>query len=594
MFTDPDGESVGENVAVSTGEGIVVVDVDNKNEKDGSASFEQLIAQGLPRHTFAVSTPSGGQHYYYRVKAENVYRQHIAFRHGIDIKSHHNYVNAPGSLRADGKGYEIIQDLPLAELPAFIADELQRAPIYGAGALETNAYEDEWALAAAIEYVRTAEPDSGPGSRHDALIRIGHKCFDLGLTRRTTTEVIDEHWPQAPEFTENIAYQIEKLAEGRVAHGRSKWGCAHPRARPSAYLELKPVKLTREADEGPKNDNRKRAKFFRLSDCLAESLARREDPLVRGLLDKGALSEWYGGSNTGKTFILLSLARAVAAGEPWAGKPTSRGLCIYFALEGGLGIVKRGAALAHGRRDLDGLPLYIVPQPLDLRSGNDGVKALLDAVKAIEAAAREPCAFLAIDTLSRALAGGDENSSADMGRIVQAFTAIQAATRAHVAFAHHTGKDESNGARGHSLLKGAVDTELYIRRGLREEVGAIENTKQRDMELAPDMAFRLEDVCFGVNEDGEPVKSAIAIVTTEEPRVQKMEKLSPTEQFVLDVFDGLGVEEATSEDWNKALEVEAALDGRPVLLRQNAQRARAELKRKGWIVEKTPRKWARK
>ena len=58
-------------------------------------------------------------------------------------------------------------------------------------------------------------------------------------------------------------------------------------------------------------------------------------PLARGWLFQGALSVLYGSSNTGKTFVALSIAGHVATGLPWCGNDVRQGPVLYIAAEGG-------------------------------------------------------------------------------------------------------------------------------------------------------------------------------------------------------------------------------------------------------------------
>jgi hypothetical protein len=66
------------------------------------------------------------------------------------------------------------------------------------------------------------------------------------------------------------------------------------------------------------------------------------------------------------------------------------------------------------------------------------------------------------DTLALCMAGGDENSSQDMGRAIQSLKLIQRETGAHVQVVHHTGKD-GGAERGSSALRGAADTMMAVR-----------------------------------------------------------------------------------------------------------------------------------
>ena len=95
-------------------------------------------------------------------------------------------------------------------------------------------------------------------------------------------------------------------------------------------------------------------------------LPRRES-LAAGLLDRAAMSVVYGGSNTGKTFFALDLSACFALNREWRGRRVRHGAVVYIAAEGGLGIEERLTAyrLHHGVK-ADGVPLYVIPEPIDL------------------------------------------------------------------------------------------------------------------------------------------------------------------------------------------------------------------------------------
>src|SRR5690606_25718324 len=74
-----------------------------------------------------------------------------------------------------------------------------------------------------------------------------------------------------------------------------------------------------------------------------------------------------------------------------------------------------------------------------------------------------PLAAVAVDTVNRALGGGDENSSVDMGAFVAQAERLRVAfPGSAVLLVHHTGKDEGRGARGHSSLAAAVGGQLDV------------------------------------------------------------------------------------------------------------------------------------
>jgi len=313
LFTGPDGESVSENVAVSTGNGLFVVDVDVKKGKNGKASLEKLKAEGLDVDTLTIGTPSTGLHLYYSGDPALAFRSAVNWRglEGIDIRGEHSYVNAPGSVKPDGGEYRVIRDVPIRPIAeTFIADLARPRRARGDAIQETADFEDDWAIGEAIKYLMTAEPEAGAGSRHDALIRIGHNLFDLGITRETATNLIEEHWPQAPEVTERIDYQIDNLATNRAKAGK-KWGVAHPRSRPSVYETFKRVYLSRREDEGPGNDNRAPLEPRPIVAPSRKRIPRRPW-VVDGLAVRRLVTALIAPPGMGKTQWLASLATAVA------------------------------------------------------------------------------------------------------------------------------------------------------------------------------------------------------------------------------------------------------------------------------------------
>lgn len=231
---------------------------------------------------------------------------------------------------------------------------------------------------------------------------------------------------------------------------------------------------------------------------------------VEDLLCERQFSVVYGASNCGKTFFMLDLAMHVALGMEWRGKAVKQGGVIYAALEGGHGTKNRICAFKEHYKVTTSIPLAVIPSSINfLDDKQDGdIETLVNSIKA----AQEKLGgviMIVIDTLARAISGGDENSSVDMGRMVATADYIRALTGAHIVFVHHSGKDDLKGARGHSSLRAAVDTEIEISRPDTNSPSTIKVVKQREMEMVEDMAFSLNRVVLGVNGRGKDVTSCI-------------------------------------------------------------------------------------
>lgn len=93
------------NIGLVTGNGLMVIDVDVKNGKDGIASLKQH-GKELPT-TATVRTPTGGLHMYYHV--EDKISNRVNLYEGIDIRGDGGYIVAPPSI-IDGKQYSPIND----------------------------------------------------------------------------------------------------------------------------------------------------------------------------------------------------------------------------------------------------------------------------------------------------------------------------------------------------------------------------------------------------------------------------------------------------------------------------------------------------
>jgi hypothetical protein len=117
-----------------------------------------------------------------------------------------------------------------------------------------------------------------------------------------------------------------------------------------------------------------------------------------------------------------------------------------------------------------------------------------------------------VDTLNRAAPMADENSSHDMGEILEGAKELQRLTAGLVVLVHHTGKDASKGMRGHSSLFAAMDAVIAVsREGDRRAwtTDAAQGGKAKDGAEGGAHPFRLAVVNLGEDDEGEPVSSCV-------------------------------------------------------------------------------------
>ncbi len=454
------------NIGIATGQCLMVIDADGER---GQQTLEMLRLQGLPA-SFEVETPKG-THVYLNTPID-VPNSVQRLGPGCDVRGHHGYVVAPGS-QVGGKTYRITDSREIATAPKWLIDLCGQVRERDRASTEPLV---EWdqpaALKSAAGYLINEAPLSVEDDGGDLnAFKVAARVKDYGISDSLTLKLMMDHWNtrcSPPWDEDDLAVKVRNA----YSYGTEPPGIADPN------LEFP---LTGPVAEKPR--------FNRMS--LAASAARAdeaEDPLIEGLLDRGAMSVMYGDSNVGKTFVALELAYCVATGRPWNGHKVRKGLVVYVVAEGGRGIHKRAAALI--KKFGDEAPLFVlIVQPIDMLHPEVDLKALIKEVKAIEAEKGAKCELIDLDTLSMVFAGGEENGSADMGSFVGNVGRLRAATGAHVQTVHHTGKDKAKGMRGHSLLRAATDTEIEI-----NETGGLKVTKQRDIEVKLELGFILEKV----------------------------------------------------------------------------------------------------
>ena len=244
------------------------------------------------------------------------------------------------------------------------------------------------------------------------------------------------------------------------------------------------------------------------------SLTCRVNWLIKNILGEGDLGVIYGEPRAGKTFFALDMAMHVALGRDWQGRKVRRGGVLYIGLEGWRGLQNRAIAqlLQYGEEvDANGqsVPVAVWSAQLDLCRSKEDVRDLIAAIHKLSSQIDVPISLVVIDTLARAMGGGDENAPGDMGALLRNIAEVQQRTGAHVLLVHHVGKDKARGPRGHSSLFGAVDTAIEVVRGKGTGDSEAKLNKVKDAEDGITFSFRLQQVELELDDDGDPITTCI-------------------------------------------------------------------------------------
>lgn len=221
---------------------------------------------------------------------------------------------------------------------------------------------------------------------------------------------------------------------------------------------------------------------------------------IKRVLPRAGLGMIYGESGSGKSFLALDVAMAIARGRPWRDHRTTKGRVVYIAAEGAAGFLNRLRAYAdYNQIDLAKYPIGVVTDAPNFMVDDDRVLA-----KRIEDTGGAD--LIIDDTLAQSMIG-NENAGEDMTKVLSHLKRLHATTGAMVLLVHHSGKNAARGARGWSGLRAACDFEMEV---LREDhLREAQLTKLKDGEDGARFPFELSVVQIGEDDDGDPVTSCV-------------------------------------------------------------------------------------
>lgn len=235
--------------------------------------------------------------------------------------------------------------------------------------------------------------------------------------------------------------------------------------------------------------------------------------LVPNFLGGGEMSALYGMPGTAKSALAGDLGAHVAAGLPWFGRRVSQGAVLYIAAERSAVVGRRMAAwrLHHG---IDDIPLGIVAKTVDLRSNRKDADAVMECCDQLQKRFGQDPRLVVVDTVSRVLAGGDENAPRDMGALVANLAHLQEGTGAHVLVIHHVPQGQLR-LRGHGSLLGSMDTTVSLEKSNSGSVTATID-KNNDGPEGQSIAFRLKAIELYRDLENGDITTAPVVIPTED------------------------------------------------------------------------------
>lgn len=328
------------------------------------------------------------------------------------------------------------------------------------------------------------------------------------------------NWPSGKDIARNWSKQSGRYTDDGFEKAWNSYNPAHENAIGIGSLYKRAIELgwNQTISESAIGVSIKRFTLLGINDLAA---LPPTEHLVKGVLPSSGLAAIYGPSGSGKTFLALDLIMAIACQADWFGHKVKNAPVVYVGLEGKGGINNRIQAWRIKNPKLTPTNFKIILNNFDLMN-KVNVAELAQAI----IAAQMYQGVIVIDTLNQASPAADENSSQDMGVIIKHLKQLQEMTGGLVLIIHHTGKNTSQGLRGHSSLKAALDANIEV-------VGSDKRSwlleKSKDGEDGKCFGFRLEVQNLGTDSDGDPITSCTverdhsAILSKPEPsgKVQK-------------------------------------------------------------------------
>jgi hypothetical protein len=497
------------NIGIAAGaSGLLLVDVDNKNGRDGFAAWEALRAE----HPFEdatphVWTPNRGKHLYFAMPSGlDLRNTDDELGPGIETKANGKYCVAPPSELRDGGVYRWderlnLDSVPIAPVPQALWGLLKpRERVDHPASRPAPPSATTGDLAMVQDALRWLDPWAGPYDWWVSILMAIHSehpgpdglavAEAWGDGKEKEIETKWRSFRRSGVTIGTLYHEAEKhgwLPPWRTRHnGVTSVSTYHPLPEPPDWPDFvptdEPASLTDDAlaerihDTAPvpQPSAKPVPGIYRAVQAWAPRPAR--EFVVDGLLWRGDLAVLYGEGGIGKTYAMVDMAVAVAMAEPWLDLPVTPGKTLLVDEESGqnrildrLERTMRGHGIAPGTD----VPIFATSfASWDLRAKGDA-RRLCGLVTETQAQ------LVIIDALVDVMLGGDENAVKDVQPIFHNLRLVAQTTGAAIVVMHHANKGGNQ--RGSSAIRGAVETVLCLSRQDSEgHVLRLEAEKMRD------------------------------------------------------------------------------------------------------------------
>ena len=536
------------NIGLITGQcssGAFILDVDSHKHPEAQEWLVNLLDSYNDSHRLTCPTQqTGGGGFQYLLRApEGWTPPTIKTPIGIDIRGQGGFAVMPPSRHDSGGEYQWLKgsepwNIEIPEAAGWLIAEIdQLVQKYGAGGSRDNIYGENVTNTVVTPTPQYSKTEFGQiiDGREDYMTKIVFAKV-LSLYRESpilpsAARLQDAMREAFGSYERNVKSRIPEAGTPnhilleREGRGHSlfaqKWQYAIKQWDSKVATE---AAMPRVAPNGSQDSPMLPDGEWSAQDDLYEVLDEGQimalpDPvfLIDKMVIENSLGFIYGAPASGKSFIALGMGMTLATGQTqwWGRDVKGHGAVIMISSEGTADMKNRLAAWRRATHVDIQSKFHLIRQTINFMDAGDRDK-LHRTVSSIVNKLGENPIMVIVDTLSRAMAGTDENDQAAASMMVQACGGIREIWKTTVLCVHHTSR--MGNMRGSTVFEGAADFIYGVEKEQGAQSGTITAKKIKAAEDGWTMGFNLRKISVGeITENKESLFAEPAIMQIKQP-----------------------------------------------------------------------------